>query len=326
MRQQLHYLHEVADSPTQSRFVYFCTECHCILKVRRSLEPLDSIIEVLENHCPSCGSTLEGSVSCRLTPIADEWSEITPSSYTAGRVRSGRTRGLFKPAYLLRESSLNFSPIERLVGGFEPGLVAVFTGRHAGSVAESLCFRAQLPERHGGLDTDVVFIDGGNCSDPYLFASYARQYMVQPREALRRVVTSRAFTIYQLANLVRKELPAVVGEYGSRFVIISDILSMFNDPSVNAREARRVVEAIRGGLREVQKRKEVFALVTITTRTPYDHLITDSADLLLNLDPANSRIMAMLLKHPSKKPSSVQLGEEELLRPVLRERGPRRYG
>jgi len=319
--QQLYYLREVTDPSAKNRFVYFCPECLCILKVRKSLEPVESIIEVLENHCPSCGSTLEGTLSCRRTLAADEWAEITPSNYTEGRVRSRRASTLFRPASLTREASFNLSPLERLVGGFAPGRVGVFAGRYAGSVAEFFCFKAQLPERHGGLDTDVVFIDGGNCSDPYLFSSYARQYMVRPREALRRVVTSRAFTIYQLANLVRKELPAVIEEHASRLVIISDILSMFNDPSLDAREAKRVVEAVREGLLDLQKRMEAFALVTITTRTPYDKLIMDSADLLLNLDPANSRIMAMLLK-----PGSVQLGEEELLRPVLRERGTMRRG
>src|SRR3989442_4406750 len=123
--------------------------------------------------------------------------------------------------------------------------------------------------------------------------------MVPPREAVGRVVTSRAFTIYQLANLVTRELPAVIDEHGSQFVIISDILSMFNDPSVDAKEAGRVIEAIRGGLREVKKkRRDGFVLVTLTAETPYDRLITDSADLLLHLSPAHSKVAAMLFEQP----------------------------
>ena len=316
-QQKLHYLHEATDSCAKSRFVYFCTECLCVLKVCKSLSSVDRVIETFENRCPSCGSALEGSLSCRLTPVSDEWSDA-PSRRGERRV-TPRTSELFKQASsLLREPSFNFSPIEK----FEPGRVAVFTGKYAETVAEFLCFRGQLPRRHGGLDTVVVFIDGGNCSDPYLFASYAREYMVPPREAHGRVVTSRAFTIYQLANLVTRELPRVIGEHGSKFVIISDILSMFNDPSVDAKEASRVIEAIRGGLRQIKKRRDVFVLVTLTAKTPYDHLITDSADLLLNLSPANSKVAAMLLKHPS---NSGQLGEEKLLRPVLHQRY-RTYG
>ncbi len=313
MRQELHYLHEIEDSspPDRSRFVYFCTGCLCILRVCRSLESAGRVIETLENRCPSCDSTLEGSLSCRLTPISDEWPEASSSHAEKRRVRPASS-GLFKQAsLLLREPS----PVERL----EPGRVVVLTGRYAGTVAEFLCFRGQLPRRHGGLDAVVVFIDGGNCSDPYLFSSYAREYMVSPREALRRVVTSRAFTIYQLANLITRELPAVIDEYGSRFVVISDILSMFNDPSIEAGEANRVVEAIRGGLRELKRRGDVFVLVTLTTKTPYDHLITGSSDLLLNLDPANSKVVSTLLKHPSRgEPRK----EGRLLRPVLSWRYP----
>ena len=317
-QQKLHYLHEATDSCAKSRFVYFCTECLCVLKVCKSLSSVDKLIETFENRCPSCGSALEGSLSCRLTPVSDEWSDA-PSRRGERRV-TPRTSELFKQASsLLREPSFNFSPIEK----FEPGRVAVFTGKYAETVAEFLCFRGQLPRRHGGLDTVVVFIDGGNCSDPYLFASYAREYMVPPREALGRVVTTRAFTIYQLANLVTRELPAVIDEHDSKFVIISDILSMFNDPSIDAKEASRVIEAIKGGLRELKKkRRDVFVLVTLTAKTPYDHVITDSADLLLNLSPANSKVAAMLLKHPCKP--SLQLGEE-ILRPVLHQRY-RTYG
>jgi len=319
-QQKLHYLHETTDSCTKSRFVYFCTECLCVLKVSRSLSSVDRLIETLENRCPSCGSALEGSLSCRLTPVSDEWSEVAPSRREERRVRPG-TSGLFKQASsLLRETSFS-SPVE-MVERLEPGRVAVFTGKYAETVAEFLCFRGQLPRRHGGLDTVVVFIDGGNCSDPYLFASYAREYIVSPRAALERVVTSRAFTIYQLANLVTRELPRVIDEHGSKFVIISDILSMFNDPSIDAREAGRVIEAIKGSLRQLKKRGDVFVLVTLTAKTPYDQLITDSADLLLNLTPANSKVAAMLLKHPSKP--NLQL-EEEILRPVLHQRY-RRYG
>jgi len=316
-QQKFHYLHEATDSCTKSRFVYFCTECLCVLKLCKSLSSVDKLIETFENRCPSCGSALEGSLSCRLTPVSDEWSDA-PSRRGERRV-TPRTSELFKQASsLLREPSFNFSPIEK----FEPGRVAVFTGKYAETVAEFLCFRGQLPRRHGGLDTVVVFIDGGNCSDPYLFASYAREYIVSPRAALERVVTSRAFTIYQLANLVTRELPRVIDEHGSKFVIISDILSMFNDPSIDAREAGRVIEAIKGSLRQLKKRGDVFVLVTLTAKTPYDQLITDSADLLLNLTPANSKVAAMLLKHPSKP--NLQL-EEEILRPVLHQRY-RRYG
>jgi hypothetical protein len=68
-----------------------------------------------------------------------------------------------------------------------------------------------LPERHGGFGSPhVIIIDTGNSSDIYSCVNVAREVGLDIRDILRRIVVSRPFTIYQLANLVVNELPEVV--------------------------------------------------------------------------------------------------------------------
>ncbi len=313
--QQLHYLHEISDVGEKQRFVYSCSECSCVLNVCAALEPVGDTVESLGNRCPGCGSALEARISCRSTHVPEAWSEISRSVYSMDRARAD-PKVTFQTAASMRGFSFNFAPLDALVAHYvDPTWSVAFTGRCANSVAEFLCFRAQLPKEAGGSDSSVVLIDGGNRSDLYLFSSYAKLYGVAPKKALRRVVTSRAFTMYQLTNLVVKELGKVVDEYGAKVVVLSDVLGMLSEDSgVREDEARRLAGAVRRGLSEVKRKRKVLTFMTLVTKTPYDRVITDHADILVGLEETGSSIEGTLLKHPFRKsPSSRSFKLRDLL-------------
>jgi len=116
------------------------------------------------------------------------------------------------------------------------------------------------------------------------------------------VVTSRAFTMYQMANLVVEELGRVVDEYGAKVVVLSDVLGLLNEESgLREDEARRLAGAVRRGLEVVRKEKKVLTFMTLVTRTPYDRAMTDHADVLVGLEEAGPAIEGTLLKHPFRK-------------------------
>jgi hypothetical protein len=262
--QGLHYLYETSDEGEKERFVYSCSECSCILNVCTALEPVGDTVESLGNRCPGCGSALEARVSCRSAHIPETWSEISRSAYAAERERA-ETKVEFQTAASLRGFSFNFAPLDALVAHYiDPNWSVAFAGRCANAVAEFLCFRAQLPKGAGGSDSSVVLIDGGNRSDLYLFSSYAKLYGIAPKKALRRVVTSRAFTMYQMADLVVNELAGVVDEYGAKVVVLSDVLGLLNEESgLREDEARRLAGAVWRGLEEVRREKRVLACLRL---------------------------------------------------------------
>jgi hypothetical protein len=295
----LHYMRE-ASGEGEERFVYSCSECSCVLNVCAALEPVGETVESLENRCPGCGSALEARVSCRSARIPEAWSGISRSEYPRPRAE---TKVSFQSAASLRGFSFNFGPLDALVAHhIDPAWSVAFAGRCANAVAEFLCFRAQLPREAGGSDSTVVLVDGGNRSDLYLFSSFAKLYGVAPRKALRRVVTSRAFTMYQTADLVVNQLGRAVDEYGAKVVVLSDILGMLSEEEgLREDEAKRLAGAVRRGLETVMKEKKVLAFVTLVTRTPYDRLLTDHADVLVELEESGPRIEGRLVKHPFRK-------------------------
>ncbi|MGH9920807.1 MAG: hypothetical protein ACRD6W_18305, partial [Nitrososphaerales archaeon] len=260
-----------------------------------------------------CGSALEARVSCRSVRIPEVWPEISRSAHA--RSARAEIRAEYQTAASLRGFSFNFAPLDALVAHYvDPNWSVAFAGRCANAVAEFLCFRAQLPKEAGGSDSSVVLIDGGNRSDLYLFSSYAKLYGVSPRKALRRVVTSRAFTMYQTADLVVNQLGRVVDEYGAKVVVLSDVFGMLTEEAgLREDEARRLAGAVRRGLEQVKREKKVLAFVTLVTKTPYDRAMTDHADVLVGLEESGGAIEGTLLKHPFGKRASRRFTLRDLL-------------
>jgi DNA-directed RNA polymerase subunit RPC12/RpoP len=317
----LHYLYENEEAGDKERFVYSCSGCSCILNVSISLEPVGHTVESLENRCPGCGSRLEASVSCRSARIPEAWSEISRSDHSAGGRRFMMAANVqFQTAASLRGLSFDVPALDALVGHWiDPGWSVCFVGGGANAVAEFVCFRAQLSKERGGSDSGVVVIDGGNRSDLYLFSSFAKLYGVHPRTALRRVVTSRSFTMYQTADLVTKQLVRVVDEQGARVVVLLDILGMLDaEQGLHEEEARRLAGAVRRGLNEVRAKRKIITFTTLVTRTAHDRAITQDADILVELEESGRYIEGTLVKHPFKKE---QVSKQFTLRDLMARRG-----
>jgi hypothetical protein len=113
------------------------------------------------------------------------------------------------------------------------------------TLVDRLCITALLPERHGGFGSHhVIIIDAGNQSDIYQCVNFARQYGLDIKDILRRIVVSRAFTIYQLVALITNELAKVVRRFDTKVLIIQDMLHMFIDSEIRIDEARPLLKEI----------------------------------------------------------------------------------
>ena len=309
---KLHYVYEQQGDGRQ-HFVYYCSGCSCVLTVRRTLGPAAEDAS-LNGRCMGCGLPLEGNVECRFAPVPEDWAELyhDPIPIQA----AAEDKPAFTRASSLPHFSLSFPPLDCMLRPLAPGGLVVVSGAHASAVAELAAFRAQLPIDAGGLDSGVLFIDGGNRSDPYLFSSFAKQRLVKPSVAMRRVATCRVFTLYQLGDLVSGHLARSAEDYAAKLVIVSDLLGTFNEPELDEREARRILSAVEYGLQETKK--SALVLVTLPSSNKYDDMVASWADTAVSLSSSKDRIEAELVKHRSRPPvcSSFKLGQ--LLMPTVR--------
>jgi hypothetical protein len=209
----------------------FCSECSTLLT-----ETNKSIDFVLSSEeCPKCGCLL--SKSLKRAPTSQQENPkvsllFPPKFHTASRLR-------FDTEKIGSILTLGI------------GECICIVGSHSKILIERLCISALLPESHGGFGSpNVIIIDAGNSSDIYGCVNFVRQYGLDIKAILKRIIVSRPFTIYQLANLVTYELPTIVRKFDTKIIIISDILRMFlEDPQVKVAEAWRVIREITNSIR-----------------------------------------------------------------------------
>jgi Rad51 len=120
-----------------------------------------------------------------------------------------------------------------------------------------------MPKKHGGFKNSKVFIlDAGNCTDVYLFVNFMKQYGLNIKKTMRKIMISRVFTVYQLTHFLKFELLKTVYEYGTNIVVIPDLLSMFlQEPEIDVDE----VEFLIGEVIEVLKVLSVKSKVLLIT-------------------------------------------------------------
>ena len=95
-------------------------------------------------------------------------------------------------------------------------------------------------------------MDAGNSLDFYQFVEFIRQYGLDIKETLQRIVVSRAFTVHQLTNLIISELPNIIRPLETCLIIVPDLLHMFtHDPNIDPKEATYLIKEIISVIRKI---------------------------------------------------------------------------
>lgn len=135
----------------------------------------------------------------------------------------------------------------------------------------------------------VRVFDGGNCFDGYFVARLARRLTVDAQAVLGRIHLSRAFTCFQLAELIERS-PAE-----SRPLFLLNMLDTFYDESVPLREVERLLA---NSLSQI-KRLAAAAPLIVGAQEPRS-LVKDRWSLLDHLQTAADD--AWLLRPPEEQP------------------------
>ena len=151
--------------------------------------------------------------------------------------------------------------------------------RYANTILIRLCVRALILKSQSELlefAKKVIFIDAGgknNSSDSfYRCVNFARQYGLDKKKVLQSIVVSRAFTIYQLADLIIYELPKVIQQLEAKVILISDLLNMFVcDPQIKIEEGERMIKEIINSLRKISSTATNNILIVVSLYRHHHH-------------------------------------------------------
>ncbi len=209
--------------------------------------------------------------------------------------------------------SLNIRKIDQLFSGFSEGDFAVIQGSSsATSITSLLCVRGQLPKQLGGLNSKVLFIDGGNTFDVYQISQLAKAHHLNPTQILNNIYISRAFTAYQVTALIMQKLKATIKKTDAKLVIVSDISGFFLDTDLPDDEAQRVFTQVLTYLSNFARENKIVLVTTYLPhkndrRNTYLHnSALAKANVVLSLQRTNYGRAVSLEKHPNLRLGSVE--------------------
>ncbi len=255
---------------------YSCSECGTLLKKTIGEACQDLLTINVEEECPKCGSILK--------TLKKEWKNPPQPQQLYDKYHKRRSlasqspilSSKFQTAYDEFISKLMFD-IEALDSSLQNlntdgnTLAIIGDNNHSKNnrkftnvLLTRLCiYSLSLLRRQEGFSLSsasssplllpyVVIVDAGNSLDFYQFVEFIRQYGLDIKETLQRIVVSRAFTIHQLTNLIIKELPNIIRQLDTCLVIVPDLLHMFtHDPNIDRKEAKHLIKEIVSAIRKI---------------------------------------------------------------------------
>jgi hypothetical protein len=215
--------------------------------------------------------------------------------------------------------SFNIKYVDDLFPGFSLGNFAVLHGNcKTLQLATLLCVRAQLPHQLGGLETNVVFVDGGNTFSLYDVSRTAQLHELDPRNVLKRIFISRAFTAYQMTSLILDELQNAIKKHSSKLVILSDLVGLYLDKDVPKREAQEVFNQLTLYLSKFAKENQVIVVTTLLSRRSsrssvyYRAAVCGRANVVVAIKYSKYSFQFFLEKHPFLNVGRVNFPSENL--------------
>src|SRR5260370_22369028 len=134
----------------------------------------------------------------------------------------------------------------------------------------------------------ILYLDGANQISPLLIARFARERGLDPSVFNCLVRVSRAFTCFQLTELIRR-VPKFLETFDANVLIVTAVPDLFFDEDVRDREARASFEHALEGLAKLATLPLSIAVFSDATsfktcRRDFLHTLSKQANKLLNFE------------------------------------------
>ena len=127
---------------------------------------------------------------------------------------------------------------------------------------------------------EVWVLDGANSFDAYLVARWARQWQPAPEALLARIHLARAFTCYQMSELIIRKLGAALQPFSPATIVGLGFLETFYDEDVPLTDAVRLLQSVLARLTELVQQGHT---VLLTARELPSHARPSERSGLMNL-------------------------------------------
>ena len=182
--------------------------------------------------------------------------ETKLSTHTIEKIDFITAKDILKPTVAILSG---IKELDDILGGFKSGEITFIDGDSnlISNIPNQICVNTYRMFR-----SNVVYIDGGICVDPYRISNYARKMEVNQKEILEHILISRAFTVYQLTTLIQDRLEATIKRYKPLTLVIGRFPILYLDSDVPSKEAQTL---LRSNLHKIRELTVKYDLVTVFT-------------------------------------------------------------
>lgn len=265
---------------------YYCGNCKGILK---EINYEISFIASIE-PCPFCGILLSDVLEKR------------PAH------KRQKLKVIFQRASQIPKLTLGIPSLDSSFNFMSTYDKICISGVETQSIVERLCVRAQMPYRYGGLETDVLLIDGANTSNLYQCVDYAQQYGLDVKKTLKGIISSRAFTVYQIANTIIYELENAIKHYKVKIVIITNLLHFFTKGIFL--ESNEIMQILKQVTKTIQNINDCLVVMTTDLSTRFDNMLYSICTKTIKIESAYGGLSIKI--NNKEKQNSIFLKKEEI--------------
>ncbi|MHB8566220.1 MAG: P-loop NTPase family protein [Nitrososphaerales archaeon] len=188
---------------------------------------------------------------------------------------------------------------ELLPRGLVRNSLTFLYGMNTNRTMNILC--ANAVKTFGGF---TIFVDASNSADPYLIAKLTqRQKTRQAVKILDSIIVLRAFTCYQLYDIVTRKLDKLIKERKPNSVFVAGVSSVFNEQDNSKSEIEKLQSLMVSRLRDVADDKINGPRFVVASSNEYSEKFVSESRTVIKF----SEQKAMLMKSDERRYAQVEL-------------------
>ena len=304
------------DQATDPGYLYSCSLCDEALVLSKHFVNPRRVQLVFQNTCPGCGFELEKTLKVDLSTVPiGRWlftNEACGDADLLAEVDGSLETGLSRGSALVRDVKPDLASGLQLLDQtlvLQFGQLVGLQGESSNALSHLFCVRAVYP-LPPGLDSDVVFVDGGNLFSAYSVSQHASGLGMDHEATKRRIHLSRAFTHHQLSGFINEKLERAIKGSAAKLAIVSDMTALYCDPDV--KEKKEALDLFRKDVRRLANLAEQLKMIIIVSNLQsrskaMDSALERTAHVSADLKDNGAYTQVSVTRHPFIRQDSIEI-------------------
>ena len=154
--------------------------------------------------------------------------------------------------------SSGIAELDEMLGGLYVGQVTAVIGR---SKLLSILLHRVCVKTFDMFHSPTIVLDAGNQLNPFFLARLARVNTLSEQELLKQVYLSRAYTIYQLTDLIYTHIEPLIQQVRPVTIILTGLFSLLANADVSRDETLHLLQILMKQIKQMTTRYQVVTIL-----------------------------------------------------------------